>query len=102
MATKIIDAVKQAELEAQKAEEKAALECDNILQNARSQAKKDADAMLQKAKEEAKARLDEARRQGDEIEREVQSKITSQIESMRQKALSRQDEAVQLILSELI
>ena len=102
MATKIIDAVKQAELKAQQAEKQASLQCEQILQDARRQAEQETNAMLQKAKREAQTMVDEAKRQSNGMEQGTQSTIASQIESMRQKALGRQDKAVQLILSELI
>ena len=58
--------------------------------------------MLKKAKQEAQSLLAEANRQGGEIEQNAQSKIASQIESLRKTAQRRQDEAVRLVLSELI
>lgn len=102
MATEIVDEIKKAESGAQKAEEQAAAQCEEILQDARRQAAEAADAMLKKAKQEAQALLAEAGSRGGEIEKGSQSEIASQIESMRQTALRRQDEAVRLVLSELI
>ncbi|QAT50640.1 hypothetical protein EQM14_13205 [Caproiciproducens sp. NJN-50] len=102
MATEIVDAIKKTESDAQKAEEQAAEQCDVILQDARREAAEAAGAMLEKAKREARALLDEADSRGGEMKMDVQSKIASQVESMRQTALRRQDEAVRLVLSELI
>lgn len=102
MATEIVDAVKKAESDAQKAEEQAAARCDVILRDARREAAEAADAMLEKAKREAQALLAEANSRGGEMKTDVQSKTASQVESMRQTALRRQDEAVRLVLSELI
>ncbi|MVB09793.1 hypothetical protein CAFE_04580 [Caprobacter fermentans] len=102
MATEIIHAIKKAESDAQSAEEQAAAECDRILKAAGEQAARNAEAQLAKAKQEAQALLDDAKRAGEETENGAQSGIASQIESMRRTALTRQDDAVRLILSELV
>jgi len=102
MATEIVDAIKKAESDAQKAEEQAAAQCEVILQDARREAAEAADTRLKKAKQEAQALLTEANGRSGEMEKDVQSRVASQVESMRQTALRRQDEAVQLVLSELI
>ncbi|MCI1965367.1 MAG: hypothetical protein LKJ17_04445 [Oscillospiraceae bacterium] len=102
MATEIVNVIKKAESDAQKAEEQATVQCDEILNQARQEAARQTEAMLKKAKQEAQTLLSEAGSRGGAVEKGAQAKIDSQIESMRQTALRRQDEAVHLVLSELI
>jgi vacuolar-type H+-ATPase subunit H len=102
MATEIVNVITKAESDAQKAEEQAAAQCDAVLRDARKQAAEKTDAMLKQAKQKAQTLLAEADKSGKEIEKGAQAEIASQIESMRQKALQRRDEAVRLVLSELV
>lgn len=102
MAKEIVDSVIKAESDAQKAEEAAAAQKEEILREARQQAKETSSARLKAAEAAAAALLARAGQEGKEDQDGILSQARAEISELRGKALSRQDGAVKMILSELI
>lgn len=101
MSEKLIDRVEKAETDAQEAEQRANARCDEILREAHEKAAGETATMLNQAKQDAQKVVAQAGSESETFESGAREKRKTQINSMRQAALQRENEAVQLVLSEL-
>ena len=102
MAQSTIQAIKEAELAADKALRDAAQKKDELLKNADIEAKKIIADQTKAVKEKAEADLAEANKKKDEVVSEAVVKTEANIKAMRENAQAKKKQAIDLIVAEVI
>ena len=97
-----IQAIRDAEQKADQIEQQSAAECASLLAQARSQAKTETAEALSKARADSRQILQQARQKSDETLAQAVVDAESEIRIMRETAAAKKEEAIRIILSELI
>lgn len=97
-----IQAIRDAEQKADQLEQDSASECAAILANARGLAKKETESMVAKARELSREVLEQAHQKADETMAAAVDQAQADIQAMGKNAAAKKEEAIRMILSELI
>ena len=101
MAKDIVEAVRTAELDADKTEKDAYSKKEQIIKNAEDDAKNTSNALIKEAKQRAEAMLKTAKLQSEKLFEKANSEAQEEVKSLQSKAKQKEAEAVKLIYSEL-
>ena len=97
-----IQTIRDAEEKADQIERQAEAECAALLAQARSQAKEETDKALAKARADNQQALHQAREKADKTLEQALASVESEIRAMQANAAAKKEEAIRMILSELI
>ncbi|MCC8027015.1 MAG: hypothetical protein LIP16_17165 [Clostridium sp.] len=102
MAQETIDAIRKAEAAAEAEEKDAAKAAEEIVAQARIQAAELKADMTRRAREAAAGREEDAKTQGEAMIQAARTEEVSELENLRSQVAGKQEQAVKLILSELL
>ncbi len=102
MAIEIVQAVRQAEQEAGKLEKEASFKADAIIQKANEEGKLLVTAMTKEILVNAEKELEQAQRQGSELMVTAVQKAEKEIILLKEIVKSKEQAAINLVLSEVI
>ena len=102
MAQETIDAIRQAETAAEAAEKEAVKEAEAIVAEAKAQAAQMKAEMTKSAREAAVRAEEDAKAQGEQMMQAAGAEEVKELENLRSAVAAKQEQAVKVILSELL
>lgn len=100
MADETVQAVRNAEINAEQIEKDAFAECERIKKQADTDSKNILEKLLTKAKAKAQDALIDAKKQGEIISTEAQKEAAAEIEALKISAQSKEEKAIKAIVAE--